>query len=470
MFDAIRRAAALVSAFLVGAALAFGLGLPLGMGDAHATQVRLDAMGGGFKYWTMEDETNVFDFPELLVRWGDLTSIDNLSLVSGNIPGANTRFAIHYQLTDDVVIAAFGGRIDSSTRAPSTTSGYAAAGNPYTGTSSLSVGGEASAAGGAQGGSATARGNGDPDPLYNVDLKVGLGFAVKLGERMRLGATLSIMGDNADVEQPDQDSAQVQKDQGAMIIDFGLGFGVDITPKHELEVGLGLEFGWLEDARDSVDPTSGQFVDLEEHWSATHLGVRINARHTFHITKKMALVSYARFLIGSQEVKNEFVLAANAQNGSWDAFDIHAGTDLRLEVAKDVWVVPGVGIRYAQQTLEGVGSIDRDLDRILTLPYYGVGVDIRVFEWLDFRFGAQQFVNLYRVSRTPQGQDTVEVQASDVITTVSTGLGFNVAIGESTLSLDVNINPNFWLNGIYIVSGATTNPFALTTALKFDWK
>ncbi len=61
-------------------------------------------------------------------------------------------------------------------------------------------------------------------------------------------------------------------------------------------------------------------------------------------------------------------------------------------------------------------------------------------------------------------------RGGDDITTASTGLGFRVNIGDSTLALDVTIHPNFWINRVHIVSGAATHPFALTTALELDWK
>jgi hypothetical protein len=52
-------------------AFAGALTASIGAGtDAHATQSNICAMGGGAKLWTVEDDRNVFDFPSLLVRYG----------------------------------------------------------------------------------------------------------------------------------------------------------------------------------------------------------------------------------------------------------------------------------------------------------------------------------------------------------------------------------------------------------------
>lgn len=39
--------------------------------SAFATEARVRSMGGGVKLWTIEDESNIFDFPSLLTRWGN---------------------------------------------------------------------------------------------------------------------------------------------------------------------------------------------------------------------------------------------------------------------------------------------------------------------------------------------------------------------------------------------------------------
>jgi hypothetical protein len=465
------------------AALAACVGLLAVGGPAFATGTRLDSMGGGSKYTTVEDEANIFEFPSLLVRYGNMTYVDNL-----NGAFANTRFGFHIAPIDELVIAVYGGRINEGTRPIG--SGFDTAGNAFTGASGIGVGAQASQAGAAGGGPAGVQHasgafcnpgpaspgssmppnpfcaggvDASPNTMSNVDLKFGLLAAVMLGESTRLGLMLNILGDDGDSEQPENGA---QLDRGSLMVDLALGLGLDLVDA-ELELSLGVEFGVLENFEDTIIAGTGQQGDLIEIWSASHFGIRVNARFLYEFDERYKLVTYAKIHYGSQEVSHNNMVAP-ALGGSWGGPDITAGLDLRMELFEDVFVVPGVGLRYAQQTLEGGGNVDRDVDRLVSLPFYSVGVDVKIWDWLDFRFGASQSVDFIRRSTTTAGV-TVENRASSVATNLATGLGFHLPVQESMLSLDINVNPLFWIQGPDFISGNGSNPFGLTGAIKYDW-
>lgn len=462
------------------------LGLCLGLlvvaaaPNAFATQARIDSMGGGPKYWTIEDETNIFDFPSLLVRYGNQTYVDDLK---GGF--ANTRFGFHYSLSDDFVLGVYGGLVNSGTRPvadPTDPSeSFDVGGNTFTGSHSLGVGKVAGTADFAQGPVEPL-----PGAVSDVDLKIGLLLAMNLGSTMRLGFMLNILGDNADVEQP----AGTKIDQGATLVDFGGGIGVDLAGS-ELELGLGIEFGTAEDFRDARNnpqsDLSGNEIqgELLEHWSvASHLGLRLNARWTFDFVDQSNLVLYARLHTMSQEVTrfNMNLIPANqfpqAQTGLWSGTDFVVGADLRLNPFEDVIVAPGLGIRYAQVSLSGthfngddanIEQIDRDVDRLVSFPFYGVGVDVKVFDWCDYRFGAFQSVDFERASVTAGGI-TSEQRISHVQTHVATGVGVELPVAESLLTFDLNVNPLWWLNGPDAFTGNGSNTtFGVTGSIKYDW-
>ncbi|MGM0577231.1 MAG: hypothetical protein ACQEXJ_16010 [Myxococcota bacterium] len=452
-------------------AVAACLGLVSQVGVAHATQARIDSMGGGQKEITVEDEINTFFFPSLLVRHGNMTYIDNLNEGFGG-----TRFGFHYSLTEDMVLGVYGGRINATTR-PSG-DGYNPAGNTLNGDSALAPGGQASQAQNAQGGPSGASLH-TGEALNNVDYKIGFLYALRLGATARLGFMLNILGDDADVEQPDG----AKLDQGAFLIDFGTSIGFDLAAS-ELEIGLGLEIGGLDDQRDVADnPKTPQTVDqteLLEHWSVdSHIGFRLNSRWIFDFFDQSRLATYARLEYATQEVTYNALQPGGVQSGDWNAFDFKLGADLIFEPFQDVFVVPGLGLRYAQQSLEGsmnvgqgVGThVDRDADRLVSFPFYGVGVDAKVLDWLDFRFGASQSVDFERNSTTTTQGVTTEARHSDVRTEFTTGLGFNIPVAESTLTLDLNVNPMFWVNGPDFVTGGANNTddFGINGAIKYDW-
>lgn len=433
---------------------------------AFATGTRLDSMGGGSKYWTVEDEANIFDFPSLLVRYGDMTYVDNIN--SDNF--GNTRFGFHLGLGEDFVLAAYGGRIGSATRGTGT--GFDVAGNAFTGNSALGVGVQASLAGAAGGGpvgvpmnSFSVGPNGAPaQNITSTDLKFGLLAALNVGETIRLGLMINVLGDDGDTEQPEVGG---QHDRGALLMDIALGFGMDLV-NAELELALGIQFGMLEDYRDGFFAINGQPGDLIQHWSASQFGIRVNARFRYDFDEQYKLVTYLGFNYGAQSVEQLNVAPGTFQGGEYSALNLKLGADLRMELFEDVFVVPGIGIRWAQLSLQGNGVVDRDVDQLLSLPYYSIGVDLKVLPWLDFRFGASQSIDFIRSSSTAVNV-TTENRASDVVTSLNTGIGINVPIAESMLSFDLNVNPLFWINGPDFISGNATTSFGLSGAIKYDW-
>lgn len=453
-----------------------------GSSPAFATQARIDSMGGASRYWTVEDELNIFDFPSLLVRYGNHAYVDNLSAVGL----AGTRFGFHYSLSDTMVLAVYGGQVGTNSRnvdgtAPGGTNasvfyetGFTPAGNAFTGGHSLGVGLEASATPQAGGGNANGRASaltGQNAFIGGVQLKMGILWAMELGATTRLGVMLNILGDDGDIEQPDG----AKTDQGALLIDLAAGLGLDFVGS-SLELALGVEFGLSDDFRDGVNAVSGNQSSLNQHFSSSHLAIRLGGRFTVDLTDRQKLVTYAQVLYGSQEVSNQNLPVGVSEAGSWNGLAFVLGADLRMELFEDVFVVPGLGMRYAQNSVEGVDQTTEDADRLISLPYYGVGVDVKIWDWLDFRFGANQYVNFYRKSNTNAevADATIERRESDVQTTVATGLGFHFPVAESLLTIDLQVNPLFWLNGPDFVTGtpsapARTDGDAANVAIKYQW-
>ena len=73
-------------------ALPAALALVTAGSPALATETRIDSMGGGVKLWTIEDESNIFDFPSLLVRWGNRVYVDAIEATTDDIPGGHFDF------------------------------------------------------------------------------------------------------------------------------------------------------------------------------------------------------------------------------------------------------------------------------------------------------------------------------------------------------------------------------------------
>ncbi|TNF31652.1 MAG: hypothetical protein EP329_11985 [Deltaproteobacteria bacterium] len=433
---------------------------------AAATQSRINAMGGGVKQWTIEDTINIFDFPSLLVRHGNEVYIDNLSVGDG-FP--NGRFGFHYNLGDDTVLALFGGHLTSGTRGATAFDGTAEgtafdtsffpAGNLITGGQSLGVGYEASQAPESDGGSLGAIGA--------VELRYGLMFATVLGSSTRLGLSFTFAADNDDIEQPTGQKV----DRGGMLFDLGLGLGFDFTGS-ELELTAGVAFGFADDLRDATNVATNQQIELLDHTSVSHFGLRVGARWTFDFFNQSKIVTYTQLLFGSQTAtKLNVVPGTPSPTGSYSGIHWVLGADLRLEPFEGVTVSPGLGVRFAQQTLEGTTQVNRDADLLMSLPFYGVAVDLRVADWLAVRFGANQSVNLLRDSDTNVSALGVTNQHdyAEVDTHFAMGLGFQIPVAESRLSIDLDVNPEWLVNGPDFVTGTATGGFGLNGALRYAW-
>lgn len=429
--------------------------------QALATQPRIDAMGGGVKSITIEDEVNIFDFPSLLVRYGNTTYLDNLHV---GAPFPNGRFGFHFNLGDDTVLAIVGSSTKSATRAPNNTGGagdtaFTPTGNPITGGESLGIGAEASEAPEAQGGSQGAIGS--------VEHRYGILFATVLGSSTRFGVMLNILADNDDIEQPN--GAKV--DQGGFLFDLGVGLGLDLEGS-ELELSAGLALGFADDFADGVSASTGQQAELIERNAVSHFGFRLMGRWTFDFFNQSKIVAYTTFLLGSQSVEFKNVAPGSfVPSGSYSGINFAIGADWRLEPFKGVIVSPGLGFRIAQMTLEGSTQTNRDADQLIQLPFYGVGVDLQIADWIAVRFGASQSVNVMRDSDTnvvAQGV-TTQHDTTDVVTSFALGLGLHIPVSESTLTIDLNVNPDILINGPYLLTGTTTGQFGLNAAVKYAW-
>lgn len=420
-----------------------------------ATEARVVSLGGGFKYWTIDDEVNIHDFPSLLTRWGNRAYIDNLQPGTANgevFPEG--RFGFHYNLSDDTVLAFIGAHTNTATRGDR--SGFLPTGNMLTGGQALGIARQAITAGGV---------SSDPslDNLTAAEYRYGLMFATALGATARLGVQFNFAAANFDQDSPNN----AQFDTGALLFDLAVGLGLDLSGS-ELELTAGIEFGTLEDNRDGADAVSGVPGDLLEHWSGSQFGIRLNGRWTFDFFDQTKIVAYTQLAYGSQSVELINTASVPSESGSYSGIRFALGADLRIEPFQDVVVSPGLGFFIAQQTVESPNVIDRDADQLFALPYYGIAVDVKLASWFDMRFGAQQHILAERGSVTSAGVTTT-LEGTQVITTFAWGFGLNIPVSESTLSIDFALNPTFLSNGPHVLTGNSTGPFAYNAAMRYNW-
>ena len=419
---------------LLTAVTASALGL-LAAAPAMATETRVNSLSGGNiqltgtnavneKILTLKDQANIYPFPQYLPDYKNSVDVD--TTVGGTYGTMNIRYA----LSDDAVLLLYGKR---STWQPVTTV--------------QSVAGQTAAG---SGGYTPAPGN---DPANH---QFGVGFGMKAGETARLGAHLGIGGAN--------NSGAQTKD--STLVDFNAGVGFDVGEDNKIDFGLGLLIGSFtdEDASGTLYEPNGLF----------RFGLLFKGE--FKVHEIAWLVPYVNFAYDTRGVidnANQPVQPV-AKLGSLSLTTLQLGADLSIRrklFDRDILIQPGLGLAFATSTVSGNSSgnagadVTTDNSSNRVVPHYGFAAEAHAFDWMILRLGARQQIVMTNIGNTAaNGAPSNETHQSTVINTVTTGMGFQL-LGWT---LDINVNPQFFNNGIDAVTGAG-GVWGVDWALYYKW-
>jgi hypothetical protein len=418
-------------------ALALGLAV-FASADAHALGSRVNSMGAtlGYAdgYLVFEDEVNVFFLPATLTKFGNRAYIDELSGAGSGFP--NSRFGFHYSLSDYTVIAAFGSNVDGGIglNLPWNRSGV----GPGLMTSKAAVTGFAPAKSTTAAAAAGAAGSAD----LTADHKATIMFAHDI-DGFRFGVGLGFYGDSLQIESPN--AAITDKSVFVMNIDLGIGF--DFMGENSVDFGLGIDFGTFDD----VSPPQ-ETVNFEPD---TMFGISLHGRGIINFFQGTQLIPYGGFELafeGLRDARQGAVATGNYRN---IAFEV--GIALKIEPFEKVWVYPVLGMRYDDWVVEDNTDVTVD-DRRWTLPYYGFGLDARIWDWFALRMGARQYLLFDKVGQKIAGNED-DQRDSSVVTTFDVGFGLFFGKNDEWV-IDAHLSPDFFLLGPNFISGATMSPAA----------
>jgi len=420
---------------------------------ALATQTRINSLSGNEKAFTVRDQANIYHLPQFLVDYGNQVDVD---ATAGGVYG---RMNVRYSLTDDAVLLLYGIRSPwvPVVNAP-TLGGVDAKGGAVPGVTAMGVSGMNTASYGGL--------NLDP-----TNHQFGLGFGMRVGEASRLGALFSIGGKNR--------TRDANLENHNTWINFVLGFGFDIGETDSLDLGLTLGLGMFTN------------VESAERYTADGLlNFGLMAKGEFSVHQIASIVPYLTLNFDSRGVFHQAnnacapadpndVQACAALKGTTSVNDVRVGADLAIKPAEGVLVQPGLGLRFQSGFSEGntvkqanapLGTMEES--QILT-PYYGFGAEAAVFDWMVLRLAARQHIVRHDNASTiqnPPGTLPAAIQSnerhwSDVANVVTTGLGIQLR----GWTIDLNVTPTFWNNGVFAINGAATTPFAIDFAMVYDW-
>ena len=252
----------------------------------------------------------------------------------------------------------------------------------------------------------------------------------------KFGAILSVYGDNQ--KTPDTPS----RGPLGMGIDFGASIG-------DLDFTVGLLYGALNDETKAYGGGDGH----------TESGLLL--RYTSNVAPGIDAIPYLDFNLHSKSIRFDNITRKDSSLG----FDL--GSDLKIQPANDIYIYPGVGIAFQMDT-EGPDNGESETYN-LALPYFSLGLDAKITEWLDFRMGASQTDEYKTVDACANGetqcQESSTSKDSDVRLIYTAGFGLQF----SDLIIDLNLNPQFFNNGLYFVNGSETSQFGVDVALLYTW-
>lgn len=397
----------------------------LSAGTVDMTNAANGAAGLSFneKALTIRDTANIYAFPQYLPTYKN--SVDADAVQGASYGTMNIRYA----LSDDAVLLLYGKR---------------SAWKPVTNINSVA-------------GANVPGVSGYAPTLDPTNHQFGIGFGMKAGETVKIGAHASIGGHNASTNQPKNNT----------LFDLTAGLGLELSETNSLDFGLNLGFGSFNDFNDS-----GQAV----YQPNGIFNFGLNFKGEFQVHQIAKIVPYAAFRLDSRNVSHG--PDANpgdneTQQGNLSITALQVGSDLAIQPVEGVLIQPGIGLGFATSSLNGtnastpvgaptqINTVDNSSNRII--PYYGFAAEAKAFDWMKLRLGARQQIVTTNIGNTlTQGSN--EKHLSTVVNTVTTGMGFNLMGWD----LDVNVNPSYFNNGVFAATGTPT-AWGVDWALLYRW-
>lgn len=375
---------------------------------------------------TIRDSANIYTLPQMLPHYKN--SVDSDATSGAKYGTMNIRYA----LSDDAVLLLYGKK---------------SRWQPVTNVTSIA---------GTTAGAAS--GYGAPNDPTNHEF--GLGFGMKAGESLRFGAHASVGGQNF------TDKTTNNKVQNNTLFQLGAGLGFDLSETNNMDFGIDLRIGSF--------TNQGPQGDLYQPGTLLRFGLVFKGEFQVHQIAK--IVPYFNLAYDTRNVAH-----ASDQQGAGARFanaaltTLQLGSDLAIQPVEGVLIQPGIGLAFGTSNVVGkavndpVGNIpnttlDASSNRII--PYYGFAAEAKAFDWMVLRLGARQQVVVTNIGNTAQaGAPSNEEHLSTVVNTVTTGMGFKLMGWD----LDVNVNPQFFNNGVYAVTGGATSGWGIDWALGYRW-
>jgi len=311
----------------------------------------------------------------------------------------------------------------------------------------------------------------------DVDGGTRVGMIVPFMKNMVLGAFISDFDYEYGLE-PDEADQKIDLFWGYRASNFDLGVRIDYA-------GRGVEFGGKQD-QSSLGLNAGVGFNLSGNmleanvmyktisWTNETLSgpvaptvinekdsgsdIGLNARYLIAYNSMVTLVP--AFQYRTQKVSE--VVTAGSSTGieaSTTGWDLGIGCNTVPLQGTEFLTSIGVRSVTSEVTDTAVAPILDESDS--HMPYIALGTEIQVKNWLQFRFGAEKTWDSFTDNAT-----TPETKFS--------GAGFEYMVGAGVmvgdLQFDLEVNPNWFNAGPYLLSGSSAGDMFGWISIKYDYR
>ena len=275
------------------------------------------------------------------------------------------------------------------------------------------------------------------------DQKIDLFLAKSLNEMMAFGLQLSLYGNSYKAEADSVTGISENKTETALT-GFGLNLGATLAEKIELFLKLNM-VSWTDKGADGKDQTKAD----------GYFDFGLGGRFWMEMSPDYTLIPYVEFLKTGQGYTVENIQAGDPGNtiagGKTSSINFLLGAGNNMNVSENVLAIADVGLSFKPGETENSWKDSTRTDKTsnTVFPYFGLGLEARIKEWLDIRMGANKsWIKSGTEPEYPTG-DNPTITRGKTTETFYLGAGFHFG----KLDIDAQINPNLVLNGPHFISG-----------------
>lgn len=271
------------------------------------------------------------------------------------------------------------------------------------------------------------------DGVTGIDQKFSMIYARDLGG-LPFGFSFSLYG-NKD---------EHKNDNNPSYSGMGLKLGAGVTLMERLETSF--QFGML--SWEAQNPAGAVTAENDGGTS-----IMVMARYWHEMSEGMTVIPHFTLDMNSAGSK-----PSGGGASTTDAeMMIEVGIGDNMQIGEKLLLVEDIGLRFRSGTHDAAGTETEWSDN--ATPYFSGGMEVAVSEKFVFRFGGVK-----EWSGTTMKTGNVEHNTSGAATRMYIG----AAYVRGPFSIDMNVNPGFFTNGPYLITGAG-GPWASQVSMQYYW-